>query len=192
MTSNPYCQLSDVRALLGNKSNVDDAWLTSMISQAQAAIDRELGYSFQTISATRKFSGKDREDLFVGKIVSFSQVLEQSSSGVAATTNDITSDCYIGPDNESPGWVLSRFSGDLFNKGRQNYSVTGVFGIPTIPGDITRCCARIVVQWAKMRDTNYADFLLEQGSVKQKYVKELAPDIREVLDSYRKRGFYSG
>lgn len=185
----PYCQLSDVRMLLGNKSSVDDAWLTSMISQAQAAIDRELGYSFQTVAATRKFSGKDREDLFVGKIVSFSSVTETFSG---STIDDITADCYIGPDNESPGWVLSRLSGDLFNKGRQNYSVTGVFGIPTIPGDITRCCARIVVQWAKMRDTNYADFLLEQGSVKQKYVKNLNDDIREILDSYQKRGFYSG
>jgi hypothetical protein len=166
-----------------------------MISQAQTAIDRELGYSFQTVSATRKFSGKNREDLFVGKIVSFSQVVEQTYNtltGMPTVTNDITTECYIGPDNESPGWVLSRYSGDVFVLGRQNYSVTGVFGIPTVPGDITRCCARIVVQWAKMRDTNYADFLLEQGSVKQKYVKELGPDIREILDSYQKRGFYSG
>jgi hypothetical protein len=205
-TSNPYCQLSDVKSVLGKQTTTDDDWLTSMIPQAQDMIDNELGYSFQTDGtssqpATRVFSGNGSRVLFTGWIVSISQVVEQSYSLAVAydgfydigtsITNDITQDCVIGPENYNPGWQIERLSWGIFEKGRRNYIVSGVFGVPTIPPSISRACARIVSHWYKMRDTNYADTLAEQGNVRQKYTKQLPADVVEILDNYRLHRFYS-
>lgn len=191
---------------LGIKGTNDDTWIASMIPQAQALIDNELGYSFQSDGtadnpATRIFSGKGTPDLFVGWISQLVQVQQKSYTltvdysgywNVGATAmEDITQDCYIGPDNRNPGFVVSRLSGMYFHNDRQNYIVRGVFGYSAVPFDITRACTRLVVHWYKMRDTNYADTVAEQGSVRQKYTKQMPVDVVEILDNYRLTVFYS-
>ena len=58
-----YCTLADVHAVLDpNLGTVDDTWLSVLIQQAQADIDREVGYMFQqdgtaTTPATRIYDG---------------------------------------------------------------------------------------------------------------------------------------
>lgn len=48
-TNNPYCLLSDVKTMLDpNMGTQDDVWLQSLIGMAQANIDSEIGYAFQT------------------------------------------------------------------------------------------------------------------------------------------------
>src|SRR5579862_1203063 len=132
ITTNPYCELSDVKMMLGLKSTTDDAWITSLIPQAQAVIDGELGYSFQTDGTvaqptTRIYSGTDLATLFTGWIQMIVQVQQVAYDITVSydgyynvqgqTTQDITTDCYVGPDNRFPGWQLERVSGLFFNKG---------------------------------------------------------------------------
>ncbi len=205
-TTNPYCQLADVKAALGLQSVQFDAWIPTLIIQAQAEIDQYIGYSFQTDGTTqtptqRTYSGNDADVLYTGDIVSLTQVQEIAYnitvdfSGfynvTSQTTQDITTDCVIGPSNQNPGWQLERLSGLEFHRGKRNYVVSGIFGNPTIPANIQRACIRIATHWFKMKDTAYADILVEQGGVKQRYTKQLPADVVEILEHYRKRGFYS-
>lgn len=188
-TSNPYCTLDQVVAALDLSSSAqieDRDWIsTDLIPQAQAAIDRYLGFMFQSDGTTqspttRLLSGKDSSLLWIReRCISFSEVLEDST--------DITSDCVLGPDSD-PGAYLVRLSGDCFEKGVQNYQITGVFGRESIPYEITRCCIRTAVAWYKMRDTNYNDYIIE-GMVRQHYQRTLPDDVVQILNTYKPKVF---
>lgn len=203
ITTNPYCTLQDVKDALALKTSAtaNDAWISTLIVQAQTQIDRRIGYSFQTEGTAEEpvvkmFSGQDIDFLYVPSIIQLIQVTQFSTgsgqSGLfTRSTQDVTDDCYIGPDNEFPGWEVRRIMG-CFYQGRRNYSVSAEWGYPSIPDDISRACIRIAIHFYKMRDTNYADVLNEQGSIRQKYNKQLPLDVVEILDEYRKTAFYSG
>lgn len=207
-TTIPYCSFAQVVNALDLSTSAqtkDQSWIEfELIPEAQGAIDAYLGFSFQTdgtvsTPASRLYSGKGSHTLFmIDRCVSFSQVLEtyynviQDSNGVfysgTPITRDITADCVLGPPNQIPGLYLQRLSEIEFYRGVQNYQVKGVFGRPTIPGDISRACVRTVVAWYKMRDTNYSDFIIE-GMVRQHYTRTLPEDVVELLDKYKPRIF---
>ncbi|GHO55523.1 hypothetical protein [Ktedonobacter robiniae] len=202
-TNNPYCQLSDVKLVLGSQSTANDAWIASLIPEAQTWIDDEVGYQFQTeVGTTRTFSGHDTQYLMLGEWVqSISKVIQVSyaqSVGydgyfntVLTSQQDITNDIVIGPENRNPGWKLERMSQAPFYTGMRNYIVTGTWGYGSIPLDINRATARLVAFYVKMRDTNYSDTLIEQGAARQKYTKTIPDDINDILKHYKKRFFYT-
>lgn len=209
ITSNPYCVLADVKTALGiDLTNTsDDAFISSLIPQAQDYIDGEIGYSFQTdgtlASPTlRTFSGKGIRKLFITECQSFSQVLETTynsafgSSGIWLTgtiqTTDITADCYLSPDNRNPAFLLQRISRLPFLQGDRNYSVTGVWGFVSIPFSINRACVRLSCHYYKMRDSNYADYIADKTGLRMKYNKACPPDVVEILENYQHRTFYGG
>lgn len=214
-TTNPYCTASQVYSALdlqASSQTTDGAWIAELISDAQTFIDTELGYSFQTdgtlaTPATRLYDGnpddvRDGSVLFIGteRIISIATVTELTYNTVYAggvfisgttTSTDITADCVLQPNNSLNGfWKIKRKSGNIFMPGLQNYQVTGVFGRPSIPADISRACVRMAVHYYKMRDTNYADQVLEQGLVRLKYSKETPNDVLEILDKHKPRVFY--
>lgn len=205
-TTNPYCTLFDVKAALDLSKNTSDSFIGGLIIEAQNYIDEYVGYPFQidgTISnpATRVYDGNDHQKLFIDHCLSFSQVLEtvydiilganDVFEGVNTQTIDITSDCYLLPNNQvvrnKPYYMLSRKTGNIFGAGQQNYVVKGVFGYPVIPPDITRACIRLATHYYKMRDTNYSDLITEQGAVRQMYKKAVPDDVIEIIDKYRHR-----
>jgi hypothetical protein len=185
-TNNQYCALADVKTALDLQKTTNDSWINTLIGEAQQDIDEYIGYPFQTdgtvsVPATRVYDGNDQERLFTDHYLSFSKVEEDG--------RNITPDCYALPRNQTakgrPFYMIGRLSGSLFSQGP--YVVTGVFGYPSIPTPITRACVRLTVHYYKMRDTNYADFLAEQGAVRQKYSKEMPIDVIEILDKYKHR-----
>jgi hypothetical protein len=209
-TSNPYCALSDVKLLLGIPSSVtdDDTFIsTELIPAAQAVLDRNIGYPFQTdgttlAPATRLYSGNDALTMMIDNCISISQVQETTynvllNNGIwinqNPSTQDITADVILGPDNspqiDGYGYTLRRMSGLTFYRGVQNYQVKGVFGVPAIPVDITRACARLAVLYFKMRDVNYSDMMTEQGSVRMHFSKTIPDDVQEIINKYRRRLF---
>lgn len=203
-TTNPYCALADVKAALGISSTQDDAWLTALIPMAQAYIDREVGYQFQTDGtvpspATRLYSGNDAAQMYIDDCIQLVQVIEtnynlfvngngQWQNG-SQTTSDITADVVLGPDNANPGYLIYRLSGLPFYRGRQNYKVLGVFGEPSIPAEISYACIRLVVHYYKKRETNYADVLSDNMGVKERYSKQVPQDVMEILLNYKRRLF---
>jgi hypothetical protein len=188
-----YCTLSDVKLALDLRGNntSNDTWIQSLIPQARSEVDQYVGYNFQSTSGTRLFSGDGDGLLLTGPIVSFSQV-RLSVTGTYFTTApaDITTDCYLWPDTASPSYGIGRDTDD-FEEGRRNVEVTGVFGFQTVPLSISRATTRLVAHWFKMRDTNYADTMSEQGSIRQKYQKDMPPDVVQILDLWRHRRFLS-
>lgn len=208
-TTTPYATLQDVKDALGYgpTNTVSDTWITKMLVMAQATLDQEIGYSFQTDGtiaspATRYYSGNGKPSLFVSEIVSLAsatEIVQNSFLGSGGglwfnsppSMTDITADVMLGPDNESPSYMIYRISGFSFMAGRQNYKLTGVFGIPRIPPDINYATTMIAVHNIKKRDTNYADALVEAAGSRQHYVKQLTPDIVEIIELYKHKTFVS-
>lgn len=220
-TTQAYTTLSDVKAALDpNLSSSDDSFLSDLILQAQADVDREVGYPFQQDGAsgnwtTRYFDGNGKTVLMIDDLIQLSStstgsVIEiytstsQSADGVwligQTVTTDITADIVLKPNNTVPAYLLQRRSGLPFNEGLQNYSVTGSFGQPILPGqkypgvpnDIWRATTRLVTHYYKMRDTNYSDLVQEQGGVRERYSKVMPPDVVEILERYKRRLFIGG
>lgn len=202
-TTNPYCALADVHNVLGLVSTANDTYLTTLILEAQAAIDKYIGRTFQTNTTTQVYDGTDLASMIIGDCVagSVTQVLEMNygiyynGGGVgvslASSPVDITADCVLGPNNWPVGYTLVRISGAPFVRGVQTYKVSATFGNPTIPAPITRACARIVGHWFAMRNTAYADSIVDTANVRTKYTKQLPADVVEVLELYRRRSFVS-
>lgn len=211
-TTTPYCTLAQVKNALNLQATTWDTWIQSdLMPQAQATIDEYCGRTWQTdgtalTPASRLYDGNDRTVLMIDECVSFSQVLETSYLLVLGitgtymvgntTTVDITADCSLGPTKYVgqglPGYRLARLSGLPFvGSGYHNYQVKGIFGNPNVPLDITRACIRLAVHYKKMQDTNYADGIVEQGGVRQKYSKQLPPDVVEILERHRRHNFVS-
>jgi hypothetical protein len=208
-------------ALDPNLTSIDDPFIDSLIAQAQAYMDQEIGYPFQQdgtsgTPATRLYSGDSNDWLQIEDLVSlFSNVSGAvfetipntylSSGGiwvsVTSTIVDITADVVPQPNNYValgvPSRKLVRQSGFRFLTGTANYKVLGIFGqpilsgqiYPGVPNDIMRATTRLAVHYYKMRDTNYADLIQEQGNVKVRYTKGVPIDVVDIIENYRHRRF---
>lgn len=227
-TTQPYCLLSDVKlALDPNLTTVDDTFISGLIVQAQADLDREIGYSFQqdgtsVAPATRLYDGSGMNDLWIDDLISLyggggctptpcGAVFETvtttylSAGGFWVTgttiTNDVTADILLKPNNyaayNTTARRMVRNSGLQFASGTQNYKVLGMFGQPILPGqtypgvpnDLSRACIRLSVHYYKMRDTNYADMMQEQGGIRERYTKDWPDDVKRVVANYQHTRF---
>lgn len=206
-TTTPYCSLSDVHEMLGTVSTQDDTWITGLIPQAQAMIDRYIGYSFQTdgtllAPATRFYNGNNNNQMYIDDCISLAQALENTynlyigSNGQWNLQNvqsmDITADVTLEPYNVSPNYLVSRVSGLPFYRGKQNYKLMGIFGEPSIPYDIAYCCARLVAHLRKKREAQYSTQIQEMGGVKTIYTPGMPKDVIDILESHRPRLFLTG
>lgn len=158
-TTQPYCTLADVKAALDPAlTAVDDAWINQLITEAQADLDGEIGYSFQQDGtsgspATRLYDGSGKFSLWIddliapfsataGTVFETTQNTFQTAGGVwvvgQITTTDITADIIFKPNNYSaygmPAHKMVRNSKLPFYEGYQNYKVLGIFGEPILPG----------------------------------------------------------
>lgn len=204
-TTTPYCGVGDVKLALGITDTTDDAWLQVLIGEAQAMIDQEVGYPFQTdgtlsVPAVRVYDGNGGDVLAIDDCLSFSQVLETQynvilgANGVWTQQNplhvDITADCVLTPNNMSPASGLKRLSGYGFWSALQNYQVSGVFGQPAIPADISRATIRLAVHLFKMRDANYSDQVADgQFGKGIKFIPDMPEDVCRICDRHRHRLF---
>ena len=200
-TTTPYTDIPYVKLVTDKQSTADDDYISKLILAAQSFLDQMVGYSFQTdgtvqTPATRTYSGANTTSLMIDDCVSLVQVQEiQQVSSIGANgvwqlgnilTIDITADTILGPQNMTPGFLLTRISDNLFYRGKKNYTVKGVFGQPAIPPEISHATARIVAQWLQMRDTNYTDTIAETGFVHMRFKKDLPDDVMQIISSYRR------
>lgn len=208
LSTNPYCDVEDVKTALDPQmGTTDDPFIQQLIVQAQSVIDAAIGYSFQqdgtpTAPVTRLYDGSNPRSLVVDPMQLLTQVVEVQrvtqigSNGVwqlgSILTVDITADCVLTPNNNPTPFILKRISGVEFLTGLQNYQVTGVFGQPVPPAGIQRATIRLAVHWFKMRDTNYADTMSEQGGVREKYQKSIPDDVKEIISFYKHSLFVGG
>lgn len=218
-TTQAYCTLADVKlALDPNMGSQDDTWISTLIPQAQSDLDSEIGYSFQqdgTVGtpATRTYDGSGDVFLWTDGVVSLVSVVEQFkttylSSGTVwqagpTGTQDITADIILKPNDyisrQIPAHKMVRNSGMKFTQGFQNYVVSGIFGVPYLPGqvytgvpnDITRACVRLTIHYFKMRDTAYADMVQAQGGIRERYLKSWPDDVMATCANYQRTRFFT-
>ena len=213
-TTTAYATLTQVKTAIDPNmtGTADDSFFNDLLTQAQYLIDDYVGYPFQldgtpSLPAKRVFDGTGAGELMIDPCQQVTQVIEiskntylSSNAGIWVTGNtttyDITADVVLGPNrvvnNYKPGYSLKRVSGTEFDQGLQNYQVYGVFGWSYIPPDVTRAIIRLVATWYKMRDTNYADLITEQGGIRERYNKTIPQDVTEILDRYKHRLFFGG
>lgn len=212
ITTTPYCTLADVISALGptasNLSQADQNWLTALIPDAQSAMDgvmnRHFGWQNGTTAnpVTMTYDGYNSDHLMIDECLSVSQVMEVAPFALLNPANntvimqngaaiDITNDCLLGPYNNGakgvPYIFLKRKSGLTFMQGTQNYTVTGVWGRPDVPGEIHRAAVRMLVYWFHMRKTNYASSVSQQGTVTQHYHPDIPPDVMGILQRNARR-----
>jgi hypothetical protein len=198
-TTNPYCTLAQVKSALDLQTTQYDTWISNdLLPEVQSAIDEEVGYPFQTDGTTgspasRIYSGNGGPQLLIDDCTQITQVLETTYSvtlgtvaTVSSSTTDITADVRLGPANRSPGYLIRRLSGLDFSEGVDNYTVSGVFGQPSIPADITRAAIRLTVHYFLQRQASYADRLSEQGNVRVQFSNDIPKDILRILRRYKR------
>jgi hypothetical protein len=206
-TTNPYTTLADVKTALDLQNTDSDSWLQTLMDEAQADIDRYIGYSFQTDGTTgspasRYYDGNNHAKLWIDDCQSLVQVLETTynvllgSNGVWTNQNpqtvDITADIAAYPYNETPVYLLSRLSGLPFQFGRKNYQVFGIFGYPDIPTPISRACKLLTIHYFKRRDATYGNRTANrQYGSKTFQPMDMPDEVTCVLERYRERLFLS-
>ncbi len=206
-TTNPYCVLTDVQNMLNLPSytTADTTVLDYLIPQAQQAIDDFLGYSFQTDGtalspAMRQYSGNGTASLIINRCVQLTQVLQAPyvvtlgtysvMNVTQATPLDITSDCVLQDISSyrQYGNIMNRISGLLFEHGVNNYTVYGVFGVPSIPVTITRACALLTVHFYRLRDVGYSQTIAQAGNKQSPGAinRSWPKDVLDLLAPYRR------
>ena len=203
-TTNAYCALADVKTAMNVTNTTDDAWITELISEAQADIDAYLSFPFQQDGpgSTRLYNGQDTDQLWVDTCLAFTQVLETvynpyvGANGAFTLgnplTTDITADCILLPNNMTPQYILRRLSGEPFQYGWQNYKITGTWGQPSIPLPISRACRLLTVHYYKRRDATYGQTAgSKQFGTKNQPPMDMPCEVTDILDKYRPRYFLS-
>jgi len=200
-TTNPYATLTQVKTALDLQGTDQDTFLTELLGEAQDLLDEKIGYPHQTngttlAPVTNVYSGKNSCQLWIDDCIQITQVLEVTYNVVLGTiasvtsqSVDITADVILGPDNTSPGYILSRHSEMPFLLGRQNYHVSGVWGEPAIPARLTRACERLVTHWYGQKQTSYADTIAENQGVRLRYNKEIPKDVMEIIRTFTRTLF---
>ena len=203
-TTNAYCVLADVKTAMNVTNTTDDAWISDLITEAQADIDAYLSFSFQQDGpgSTRIYDGQDAEQLWIDNNLAVTQVLETTynpyigANGAYTLGNpqtlDITADCILLPNNISPQYILRRLSGLPFQYGWQNYKITGTWGQPSIPLTITRACKLLTIHFYKRRDATYGQTAgSKQFGMKNQPSVDMPEEVTCLLDKYRPRLFLS-
>lgn len=200
-TTKAYCTLDDVKALADRRSATDDDFLTTLIARAQAVVDAELGFAFQTdgtalAPATRVYNGNDATQLIIKPCVALAATTAvivrtysiSSSGGVmtrTATDTDISADVLLGPASRinegNSGFILERYSGATFDLGRQNIIVAGIWGYASIPPAITHATARLTAHFLANRDARYQDVSGNDELGKLFYRTQIPADVRDLI-----------
>jgi hypothetical protein len=208
-TTNAYCILADVKTAMNVTSTTDDTWIGTLITQAQADIDRFLSFSFQEgVGTQRVYDGQDADQLWVDDFQSITQVLETvynpyiGANGAYTLGNpqtiDITADCIFQPNNalvqseKKAFYLLRRLSGLPFQFGRQNYAITGTWGYASIPLPVARACVLLTIHYYKRRDATYGQTAgSKQFGTKMQPSEDMPEEVRCMLEKYRPRLFLS-
>ena len=151
-----YTTITDVKAQLGADVSTDDTIITSKIVAAQAEIDRLLGRTFESATATKSYNefyaGFDPR----GRIL----LLDSDLLSVTTLTNGDgtvipSSGYWLEPQNATPYSTVrlkSSYSWSFDDDGQ--VTVLGTWGYSAqAPADIANICTELAIYLYKIKDT---------------------------------------
>jgi hypothetical protein len=201
-----YCSTSDIKAEMpdsGLASSTDttyDTAIGNMITSASRLIDKEVGREANWFSSTdeqtRYYDGsgevtQEIDECHTLTTVSVSESGYLSSSEYTDWTLD--TDYFIAPYNYSDLGIpfdrlIAYWSGTKykFPRFRKCVKVVGQFGYSaTPPDDIKQACKIQAMRWFGRAKQMYQDASANAMTGQLIYVKELDPDVKELLISYQ-------
>ena len=186
-----YCTVKEVKSELSITDESYDDMLMSMIEQAKGFLDDYCGTKFDTVSEVRYFDGAG-SILFIDDLVSVTSIkLDEDGDGTYEATM-ATTDYVLYPLNKTPKTYIKLTNdsdyGGFASGVRTGVKIDGTWGYQsTVPAVIRRASIIQVCRWFKRKDSAFQDVigLPEMGQFA--VYKGLDPDVRQVLEPYRKR-----
>jgi len=193
-----YCTLDEVRGELGLAETDDshDDMIQGMIEQAKELIDMFCNRSFDAQPDTTKYYDGSASPLFIDDLVSITGdndgiFLDEDGDGTYEVTM-ATTDYHLYPLNKTPKTRIEINPeggyGGFASGIRKGVKIIATWGYSlSLAKPIKRASIIQVCRWFKRRESAFADVI--GGSITGELVmyKELDPDIKLIINQFRKR-----
>jgi len=201
-----YCSTSDIKAEMpdsGLASSTDttyDTAIGNMITSASRLIDKEVGreanWFSSTDSQTRYYDGSGEVTQEIDECHTLASLSVSESGSIVVSEYTLwvlDTDYYVSPYNYVDlGVPINRLIADWngtkykFPRYRKCVQVVGQFGYSaTPPEDIKQACKIQAMRWFGRAKQMYQDASANAMTGQLTYVKELDPDVKELLRSYQ-------
>lgn len=194
--TNGYATLSEAKARLGIpvSDTADDSIIENIVEAASRRIDRYCNRQFfQNVGQVRYYSAASDVLVFIDDCVSISAVSSDRNLTRAWDTVIATSDVELAPLNAavlgSPYTELRMkpLASNEFDLGLDLIKITGTWGWPAVPDMINEACLLLTSRLFRRKDSPFG--VTGGGEVGQQIaIQAVDPDIRILLDPYRKIG----
>lgn len=199
-----YCTVQQVKNDMPesglSSDSTYDAALSQMVTDASRLIDAYVGrwpnfFYPSTTATTRIFDGNGCEELRIDEAVSISSVDVAEQGGVSSSdyTTWGSSDYYPWPYNTTANAEpIRKLVVDVWNGSktywhpyRKAVKVSAVFGWTSLPPDIISRATRVqAMRWFMRAKQGYQDAGAITDLGQMMYVKELDPDIKNILHKW--------
>jgi len=185
--SDPYAELSDLKAWLNINDNVnnDDAVLTNLLSAATGLIIRYLGWDLTTQAYTQTFNGNGRDRVMLSNYP-ITAVSSVTIDGVAIPVAGPYGGSNFLPQGYSFDENTVYLRGYWFRKDIQNVTISYTAGYEEIPFEVSQACLELAADRYRQRDRIGKASEGLAGQTTAFSLKDMPPNTRQILDMYRK------
>jgi hypothetical protein len=194
--TNGYATLTEAKARLGIPvaDTNDDSIIENIVEASSRSIDRYCNRQFfQNAAQVRYYTAASDVLVFLDDCVSISAVSTDRNMDRTWSTVISTSDVELAPLNAavkgSPYTELRMkpLASESFDLGLDLIKVTGTWGWPATPDMINEACLLLVSRLFRRKDSPFG--VTGGGEVGQQVaIQAVDPDIRVLLDPYRRIG----
>lgn len=171
-----YAGLDELGTALGmSTGTADDESLQVALDAACRAIDKFTGRRFYRQAAATRYAtaGASRRTVPTPDLVSVSAVTLDAGTGTFATAVTEGTHYYLAPraanDQDAPYTALEGLGAYLFPGGPERVKITGTFGWPTVPAEVSQAAIMQATRiWKRAREAPFgiAGLTLDGGGVR--------------------------
>jgi len=196
-----YTTAPEVRALVTDSDFVSDtsydALLGTLITAASRLIDKYVGgwdnYFYASSTDTRYYDGSGEKLQWIDAVITLDNVSVDENLSGTFTDWELDTDYIVWPYNyTSVGKPIQRLDikrgGDKgrWYRSQQNVKIEGVFGYSASPPEtIEMACKIQASRWFMRAKGGFEDAQASAAVGQMFYTKELDPDVKLLLESYR-------
>jgi uncharacterized phiE125 gp8 family phage protein len=172
--------LTNAKQWLGISSDTDDDLLSRLITAASSGIETYL---------SRRLGSQDYAEIrdgHGGQVMTFRESPATAVAGVVVNGVSLP----LAPDTATPGYRFTRtriiLQGHRFTPGYGNVTLNYTAGYEVIPFDLEQACIELISwRYNERQHIGVSAKSLEGASVTYS-VQDLPPDVKTVLDRYRR------